>query len=110
MLAGLEFLTLWLLVGAYFVLSWRRGGQTMGMRPWRLKVVAADGKPASVRALWLRYAVAWLTPVVGLLWALVDAEHRALLRHRQRHPAGAHAGRAGELESSSPASPSTGPR
>lgn len=78
MLAGLEFLTLWLLVGAYFVFSWRRGGQTMGMRPWRLKVVAADGKPASVRALCLRYAVAWLTPVVGLLWALVDAQHRAL--------------------------------
>jgi uncharacterized RDD family membrane protein YckC len=77
-LAGLEFLTLWLLVGAYFVVSWRRGGQTVGMRPWRLKVVAADGRAASVRALCLRYAVAWLTPVFGLLWALVDAEHRAL--------------------------------
>jgi len=77
-LGGLEFLTIWLLVGAYFVLSWRRGGQTVGMRPWRLKLVAADGRPASVRALWLRYAVAWLTPVFGLLWALFDAEHRAL--------------------------------
>ena len=77
-LAGLEFLTLWLLVGAYFVVSWRRGGQTVGMRPWRLKVVAADGRAASVRALCLRYTVAWLTPVFGLLWALVDAEHRAL--------------------------------
>ncbi|MEO8160848.1 MAG: RDD family protein, partial [Arenimonas sp.] len=30
--------TSWLLVGAYFVLSWRRGGQTIGMRPWRLRV------------------------------------------------------------------------
>jgi uncharacterized RDD family membrane protein YckC len=78
LLAGLEFLALWLLVGAYFVVSWRRGGQTMGMRPWRLKLVAADGMPASVRAFWLRYGVACLTPVIGLLWALVDAEHRAL--------------------------------
>ena len=77
-LASLEFLALWLLVAAYFVVSWRRGGQTIGMRPWRLKVVAADGGPASVRALCVRYAVAWATPVVGLLWALVDAEHRAL--------------------------------
>ena len=42
-----EFATMWLLVGAYFVLSWGRGGQTMGMRPWRLRVLAADGKPAS---------------------------------------------------------------
>jgi uncharacterized RDD family membrane protein YckC len=78
LLAGLEFLALWLLVGCYFVVSWRRGGQTVGMRPWRLKVVAADGEPASVRALCLRYAVACLTPLVGLLWALVDAQHRAL--------------------------------
>lgn len=77
-LAGLEFLVLWLLVGAYFVVSWRRGGQTIGMRPWRLKVVAADGRAASVRSLCLRYAVAWMTPVIGLLWSLVDADHRAL--------------------------------
>jgi len=78
LITGLEFTAIWLLVGAYFVLSWRRGGQTVGMRPWRLKVVAADGKPASVRALWLRYAVAWLTPVIGLLWTLIDSEHRGL--------------------------------
>ena len=78
LLAGLEFLALWLLVGAYFVLSWGRGGQTMGMRPWRLRVLAADGKPASWRALWLRYAVACVTPVFGMLWTLVDSERRAL--------------------------------
>ena len=73
-----EFLSMWLLVGAYFVVSWHRGGQTVGMRPWRLKVLAADGRPASLRALSLRYAIACLTPVVGLLWTLVDADHRAL--------------------------------
>ncbi len=78
LLAGVEFLTMWLLVGAYFVLSWARGGQTMGMRPWRLRVLAADGSRANWRALWLRYAVACLTPVVGLLWTLVDSERRAL--------------------------------
>ena len=64
LLAVVEFLTMWLLVGAYFVLSWGRGGQTMGMRPWRLRVLAADGKPASWRALCLRYTLACLTPVL----------------------------------------------
>jgi uncharacterized RDD family membrane protein YckC len=78
LMAVVEFATMWLLVGAYFVLSWGRGGQTMGMRPWRLRVLAADGKPASWRTLWLRYAVACLTPVVGMLWTLVDSERRAL--------------------------------
>ena len=78
LLAAVEFLTMWLLVGAYFVLSWGRGGQTMGMRPWRLRVLAADGKPASWRALWLRYAVACVTPVFGMLWTRVESERRAL--------------------------------
>ncbi len=34
----------WGLTGAYAVLSWRRGGQTLGMRPWRLRVVDRQGR------------------------------------------------------------------
>ena len=30
-------------VAAYFVASWRRGGQTLGMRPWRIRVSRDDG-------------------------------------------------------------------
>ena len=78
LLAVTEFAVLWALCGAYFVLSWRRGGQTLGMRPWRLKLVAADGRLASARALWLRYLVASVTPLVGWAWCLFDAERRAL--------------------------------
>lgn len=75
-----ELVLLWLLTGAYVVISWRHGGQTIGMRPWRLKVVAADGQPASWRALCLRYAVATVSLLafgLGLLWCLVDRERRA---------------------------------
>jgi uncharacterized RDD family membrane protein YckC len=50
----------------------------MGMRPWRLRVVCADGAAPGLRALWLRYAAATLTPVIGLLWAFFDRERRAL--------------------------------
>ena len=74
-----ELVVLWLLTGAYAVISWRRGGQTIGMRPWRLKVVAADGRPASWRALCLRYAVSTVSTLafgLGLLWCLVDRERR----------------------------------
>jgi uncharacterized RDD family membrane protein YckC len=78
LLGVLELLTIWALVGAYFVLSWRRGGMTLGMRPWRLRVLAADGRPAAVGKLWLRYAVASVTPVVCWLWCLVDGERRGL--------------------------------
>jgi uncharacterized RDD family membrane protein YckC len=76
---------LWLLcwgaTGLYAVLSWRRGGQTLGMRPWRLKVTAADGSPASWRALWMRFAVATLSALaggVGFWWAWVDRERLTL--------------------------------
>ena len=81
LLQWLALLASGLLVGAYFVFSWRRGGQTIGMRPWGLRVVAHDGKPAALPKLWLRYAVAVATLGLGLLWALFDRERRALYDH-----------------------------
>jgi len=32
-----------LMVSTYFTVSWLRGGQTLGMRPWRIRVTASDG-------------------------------------------------------------------
>ena len=71
----LEFAVLWLIGGLYAALSWRRGGQTLGMRPWRLRVAAAQGGDATTRALWLRYAVGGLSLLAGGLgfwWAWID--------------------------------------
>lgn len=87
-------------VGGYFVASWRRGGQTVGMRPWRLRVVAGTGSAAPLGRLLLRLAVValpvlalGLSPAIGLqraalatlaawiAWfgvALVDPRRRAL--------------------------------
>lgn len=67
----------WLVTGAYATLSWRRGGQTLGMRPWRLRVVSADGNAPAWRAAWLRYAVATLSLAAGGLgfwWAWIDRD------------------------------------
>ena len=71
----LEFAVLWLLAGLYAVLSWRRGGQTLGMRPWRLRVVDTQGGDAHARALWLRYAVGGASLLLGgfgFWWAWID--------------------------------------
>ena len=69
-----------LLVGfAYFGGSWRRGGQTLGMRAWRLRLVARDGGVPGWGALARRYAVAGLSLAcggLGFLWSLVDRERR----------------------------------
>ena len=77
--AWIELGLLWAVTGTYLVISWRLGGATIGMRPWRLKVLAADGRPAAVRSLWIRYAVATLSLLaggLGFVWALFDEERR----------------------------------
>lgn len=72
------FIALWAAIGAYAVVSWRRGGQTIGMKPWRLQVVDADGGRPSWRALLLRYAVTSVSLGAVLLWCLVDGQRRGL--------------------------------
>jgi uncharacterized RDD family membrane protein YckC len=73
----------WLfLVGmAYFGLCWTRGGQTLGMRVWRLEVRRTDGRPLGWPDAAARYALAWIAwlPLgLGVLWAAIDARKRAL--------------------------------
>ena len=70
----------WGVAGLYGVLSWHRGGQTLGMRPWRLRVVAADGGKPAWRALVVRYAVGTLSLLaagLGFWWAWIDRDRLA---------------------------------
>lgn len=70
-------------VAAYFVASWRRGGQTVGMRPWRIRVCRDDGGTISLQQAAIRVLVAAapmlllaLEPALGLratLWAVLGA-------------------------------------
>lgn len=69
----------WGVTGLYATVSWARGGQTLGMRPWRLQLVAMDGGRPQRAALWLRYAVGTLSLLAGGLgfwWALFDPQRR----------------------------------
>ncbi|MBD8879026.1 RDD family protein [Rhodanobacter sp. 7MK24] len=70
-------------VAAYFVASWRRGGQTVGMRPWRIRVSRDDGGTISLLQAVVRVSAAAapmlllaLEPTLGLhttLWAVLAA-------------------------------------
>lgn len=65
---------------AYFALSWRRGGQTLGMRAWRLRLLDTDGRPPSWRSIVLRAVVALLSLALfglGFLWSLFERERRS---------------------------------
>lgn len=67
------------LSAAYFVVSWTRGGQTIGMRAWRLRLVDATGASLRWSQAWLRFIVALASLAAlgaGFWWALVDAQGR----------------------------------
>ena len=59
----------------YFALCWKNGGQTLGMRAWRLCVVTEEGQALSWKQALLRYWVAllsWLPLGLGYWWMFVD--------------------------------------
>jgi len=69
-----------LVTATYFIVSWLRGGQTVGMRPWRLRIVRTDGSPVKLAQAALRFAVALVSVAalgLGFLWCLVDRDRRA---------------------------------
>lgn len=59
-----------LLLSAYFVRSWVRGGQTLALRAWHLRVVRADGGAMDVRRALARFALAGGALGSGLVAAL----------------------------------------
>jgi len=75
------YLALLLAVPALFFLGfWTRGGQTLGMRAWRIRVVRADGSPLGPRQALGRLGaslLSWLCLGAGFLWVLVDRDRAA---------------------------------
>ena len=60
-------------LAAYFLWCWLRGGQTLAMRAWKIRLV--DVTPA--RAV-LRFLLALALLPASVLWALVDRDRQFL--------------------------------
>ncbi|MDQ7990370.1 MAG: RDD family protein [Candidatus Dactylopiibacterium sp.] len=80
---ALEWLYLFVLLGAYFIWLWRRNGQTLAMQTWQLQLVdVRTGQPPALSRCLLRYALAWPSTLltlsgVGLIWAaFVDRDRQ----------------------------------
>ena len=62
---------LFLVIGAYFTFFWCRGGQTLAMQTWRVRLVALSDVvlpgPVPFRKAVLRYLLAWLWFLPALL-------------------------------------------
>ena len=66
----------------YFGYSWRRGGQTIGMKSWRLRIQNSESIETAIswRQCLIRYSVSifsWLLAGLGFLWTLFNADHRS---------------------------------
>jgi uncharacterized RDD family membrane protein YckC len=64
----------------FFAWFWTHGGQTLGMRAWRLQLVAVDGGEVGWPQAWLRVGGAWLSLLclgLGYLWIWIDPERLA---------------------------------
>lgn len=70
-------LGMWASCAFFYVWCWRRSGQTLGMKSWRLKVQSPEGHTPSWQSCWLRCLLAPLslaTCGIGYLWCLVDKQ------------------------------------
>jgi uncharacterized RDD family membrane protein YckC len=69
-----------LTTGGFFTWFWSHGGQTLGMRAWRLRVEQQSGAPLTLPIALLRFAVGVVSLAafgLGMLWILVDANKLA---------------------------------
>lgn len=51
---------LFVVLGIYFTWFWSRGGQTVAMKAWHLRLLTVDGKSVSQPRALARYVVSWL--------------------------------------------------
>ncbi|HFC92704.1 MAG TPA: RDD family protein [Leucothrix mucor] len=59
----------------FFAWFWVHGGQTLGMRAWKLEVISLDGQPINWIQALFRYIyslISWIPLGAGYLWMLFD--------------------------------------
>jgi uncharacterized RDD family membrane protein YckC len=62
-------------LAAYFLWCWLRGGQTLAMKAWRLRLTGVTPARALLRFL---LALVLVPTGIAILWALVDRERQFL--------------------------------
>jgi uncharacterized RDD family membrane protein YckC len=74
-------------IGGFYVYFWTHGGQTLGMRTWRFRILRDDGAPLRAADALRRFAWAALSLApagLGLWWCLFDREGLAWHDRRSR--------------------------
>ncbi|MGR9099899.1 MAG: RDD family protein, partial [Gammaproteobacteria bacterium] len=70
------------LVGVSFLFFgwfWTHGGQTLGLRAWRIKVLKENGSPLDWKSAFWRFLwafLSWTAAGLGFFWIFVDKDRR----------------------------------
>jgi uncharacterized RDD family membrane protein YckC len=68
----------------FYAWFWTHGGQTLGLRAWKMKVLTQDRQPISWKQALLRFTVAiasWGFFGLGFWWILIDKNQRSWHDH-----------------------------
>jgi uncharacterized RDD family membrane protein YckC len=65
---------LFLSIGVYFLACWRRGGQTLPMKTWNIRLTDRGGRPLRGSRLLLRYLLLWPLPLLAAM-AIAAVSH-----------------------------------
>lgn len=68
---------LFVAIGAYFVWCWARGGQTLALKTWGLRIVGPDSATPKVPRAIARYVLAWHLWLPGLVFVALFRTHVA---------------------------------
>lgn len=74
------FMLLVLFAFGFYGWFWTHGGQTLGMRAWKLKLVQQDSQNISWLQAFFRFCysiISWLPFGLGYLWMLIDKRNLA---------------------------------
>lgn len=72
-------LTLFLLAYLYFAWFWIHGGQSLGMKTWRIRLISEKNEAITWKTAAIRFFTAllsWGVFGLGFLWALFDGKKR----------------------------------
>ena len=73
---------LYLIVFSYYAFSWQRGGQTIGMKSWKLKLISNNEVPPTLLRYFLRYVGGQLSCAIALLgYIMIWLGPRHLMLH-----------------------------
>lgn len=71
-------LSLWLMMGIYFIWQWSSTGQTLAMKTWQLQITSPTHQIISKQTAVKRYLLATLCLGLGFIWALFDKDGQTL--------------------------------